>query len=225
MASAQTVNSNRHANDLYATPDFFTNLLVDVLMRDNFRFSNEGSTLYFLEPYAGPEQKIANALRNKLSCKVLTNDILPGCLGNIDLSIIENYKRLPWVHGVVTNGPYNLLNDINHVIQLYDRAIDMMALLVRQTWLTAGGSGEGKAYLRAQWLERHPPSKVMVLPRYNWTDNKTTGKPQSDACAHYWVIWDKWGDWRPDKPYEVFPKDGVPGFQQRTESFTQGMMQ
>lgn len=211
MATAQTTKATRHTHDFYPTPSFFTNLLlskVPIAGGVGEPFVGNGAIAQVIDDHS-----------DRVWC-AWTNDIVeysgwkPASL--LDLSTKENWEFVPVLDWYVTNPPFNLMNDPWYLNALYEKCRVGLALLVRQTWMTAG-SGQSGVSDRGLWLEEHPPTKQIVLPRYCWADNKTTGKPQVDACAHYWVIWHKQG-WRPEVAIEVVTGRNIPGWQQRTSS-------
>lgn len=80
----------------------------------------------------------------------------------------------------VTNPPFSQAIDIIPFAIYY--SILGAAFLLRLSFLEPTKS-------RAPFLIRHPPNKLIVLPRYSFSGD---GKTDSVTCA--WMIWDKTGE-------------------------------
>lgn len=78
---------------------------------------------------------------------------------------------------VVTNPPFNEASTIVPIA--YNRAAKGIAMLLRLSYLEPVES-------RGAWLNEHPPTKLIVLPRISFTGN---GKTDSVTCA--WMVWKK----------------------------------
>ena len=186
MASAQTSKETRQPLDFYPTPEFYTRALLEHLPID------KGDDI--LCPFAG-NGDIAQVLACHTGYLPLCNDLhsYGYTLDYMeDLSNLGHYKYLPKCEWVIDNPPYNLISNTDHVKELYNLATKGLCLLLRQTWYSAG-TGQTGVSDRGRWLSKHPASMRITLPRYPFANNSKTGKPQTDACAHEWVIWDKTG--------------------------------
>lgn len=131
-----------------------------------------------VEPCSG-EHDITNVLRKHHGVEyVFTNDL--DCKRDADLhldakdSAIYRGRNVSWV---VTNPPFSEAFEI--LKTAYESCSDGCAFLVRLSFLEP-------TYDRGPWLAAHPPSHVLVLPRYSFTQN---GKTDSVTCA--WVVWQK----------------------------------
>ena len=190
MASAQTSKETRQPLDFYPTPEFYTRALLENYPLENMYRSRKISILF---PFVG-DGAIPRELLNYVSFFSHYNDLHDyGFPLNtqLDLSDPVNRSRLPQSDYVIDNPPYNLLS-LDLIQDLYDKADIALCLLLRQTWYSAG-TGQTGVSDRGRWLSGHPASMRITLPRYPFANNSKTGKPQTDACAHEWVIWDKTG--------------------------------
>lgn len=212
MSGAQTSKSTRKANDFYPTASFFTHLLmakVPVIHGEvGEPFVGNGAIARVLQEYGRVNLAWTNDL---VAYEGWERD------SAIDLSIPANWGEVPILDGHVTNPPFDILNNVWALENLYAACDKFMGLLVRQTWVHAG-CGESGTHPRGEWLEAHPPTKVIVLPRYNWADSTKNGRPQADAAAHYWLFWDKTHQWLPEVPYELVTGKNIPGWKQRTDT-------
>ena len=81
---------------------------------------------------------------------------------------------------VVTNPPFNEAFDI---VRRSVEAGCPSCYLLRLSWVEPTRSSEEKGG-RGQWLSKHPPEAMIVLPRYSFTGD---GKTDSVTCA--WFCW------------------------------------
>lgn len=156
----------RRPNDFYPTPEWATHeLLSQVEIR--------GSVL---ECCAGAGD-IASPLRRS-GLMVITNDIDGRHLTDCHFDAV-----LPWPVGngmpdwVVTNPPFSLAPEI--VPMAYNRSRIGVAILLRLSFLEPVEN-------RGHWLNQHPPTTLIVLPRISFTGD---GKTDNVTCA--WMVWDK----------------------------------
>lgn len=163
----------RRKNDWYPTPAWATKELLR-------HVSVTGSVL---ECCAG-DGAIADALGGQGSTVggVWRNDIDPGW-NDLDFNCdvadprtwdVLHVRRFDWV---ITNPPFNQAAQI--VPLAYEHSGFGIAMLLRLSYLEPVRD-------RGEWLNAHPPSKLIVLPRISFTGN---GKTDSVTCA--WMIWDK----------------------------------
>lgn len=82
--------------------------------------------------------------------------------------------RIDWV---VTNPPFNVAAQI--IPLAYKHADKGIAMLLRLSYLEPTED-------RGRWLNEHPPSALIILPRISFTGD---GKTDSVTCA--WVVWEK----------------------------------
>jgi hypothetical protein len=170
--------SNRTAFDYYPTPRWMT----EALWQRMSVWSGTGNH-YVLEPCAG-RLAIASVLRGRNRVlHVESNDLDPStpCDTHLDSARPEywdairqrRHNRPDWG---VTNVPYNLADAI---VPLAVASLDVFATVLRLSWLepTAG---------RAAFLSAHPPTRVIVLPRYSFKGNRKT-----DSVTSAWFVWQR----------------------------------
>lgn len=163
----------RRANDFYPTPAWATE---ELLRRVEIRGS-------VIECCAGAND-IARALHCPNASRLLwTNDI---DLERYHPSHFDAADKHGWMdfrreHGdmewVVTNPPFNAAAQI--VPLAYGFASAGIAMLLRLSFLEPVED-------RGAWLNYHPPTSMIVLPRISFTGN---GKTDSVTCA--WMVWKK----------------------------------
>jgi hypothetical protein len=153
--------------DYYPTPEFATNALLN---------SGEPIGGLILEPCTG-DDAIAEVLRNRAGM-VVTNDIDFSRTADFHQNILD----AKWLFGfefnwIVTNPPFSLASQI--VPLCYERATEGIAMLLRLSFLEPVES-------RGAWLNEHPPTTLIVLPRISFTND---GHTDSVTCA--WMVWNK----------------------------------
>ena len=174
----------RRALDAYFTPAWQTRALL----------ANQWVSGVVLEPCAG-DDAIARVIRDELrpAGGVVTNDVDP--LMNADAAISADSPLLSQTLGevdwIVTNPPYTMPLCRDIVQRSIRHARVGVAMLLRLSFLEP----TAKVNPRGQWLATNPPSRILVLPRYSYTQN---GK--SDSCTTAWMIWLKREAWRENKP-------------------------
>lgn len=168
----------RREKDFYPTPQWATDVLLQYTQPHGF----------ILEPCAG-NGAISDVLARK--CSVVTNDIDPkhNTTYTEDVSDTEGWTRLPRADWVITNPPFS---DSYEIARLsYEHAKWGSAMLLRLTFLEP-------CLRRASWLQKRPPSKIIVLPRISFTGD---GKTDSVTCA--WFVWEKWN---PNQRIYIHPR-------------------
>ena len=165
----QEIQMARRSNDFYPTPSWATERLLGL-------FPLTGTVG---EPCSGAGD-VANVLRRHN--KVWTNDIDLDHVADshYDLTDPEIWGKLPDCDWIVTNPPFKIAAAI--VPAAYEKARLGLAMFLRLSYLEPCQN-------RAQWLEDHPLTKLIVLPRFSFTGN---GK--SDSCTTAWMVWDKRDD-------------------------------
>jgi hypothetical protein len=83
----------------------------------------------------------------------------------------------PGIDWIVTNPPFNVAAQI--VPNAFNHAVKGIAMLLRLSYLEPVED-------RGAWLNSHPPSDLIVLPRISFTGD---GKTDSVTCA--WMVWRK----------------------------------
>jgi hypothetical protein len=149
-----------------------------------------------LEPCVG-DWSIANELREVPGVTVATNDIDPERTAtfHVDASHEALYRQLDIHCGgcdwVITNPPYAMPMCTNIVQQAVKHARVGVAMMLRISFREP----TAKVNPRGPFLEQHPISRLLTLPRYSFTGN---GK--SDSATTEWAIWLK-----PDAPGRDLP--------------------
>lgn len=161
----------RRQNDFYPTPTFATEILL--------RHVVVTGTIF--EPCVG-DGAIARVVDRRGT--VFASDIdrsRRGCTMYGDASVAgfwgEAVPELGCINWVVTNPPFNCAADI--VPLAYEHARDGIAMLLRLSYLEPVEN-------RGAWLNAHPPTCLIVLPRISFTGN---GKTDNVTCA--WMVWEK----------------------------------
>jgi len=156
----------RRKNDFYPTPSWATAILL----------KHVSITGTILEPCSGAED-IANELRRHN--EVWTNDIDRSHTADsyYDLTDPVSWGKLPDCDWVVTNPPFNIAPIA--IPAAYEKARLGVAMFLRLSYLEPCQN-------RAEWLDAHPPTKLIVLPRISFT-----GDGRTDSCTTAWMIWDK----------------------------------
>lgn len=163
--------ATRRKHDFYPTPEFATETLL--------RYVPITGTIF--EPCVG-DHAIARILERR--GKVFTNDIDPSRDSWFQLDAANSGSWANHFHSldldwVVTNPPFNQAAQI--VPLAFDHAREGIAMLLRLSYLEPVEN-------RGTWLNDHPPTVLIVLPRISFTGD---GKTDNVTCA--WMIWDKSG--------------------------------
>lgn len=171
-------SGERSAFDWYPTPDFFTRSLVyhvpEIEQANVFEC-------------ASGDDDIVSVLVDEFRCRVLTNDIdrshvlarwhhdaTEPYVWQIAASFpFNNGRPLEWV---CTNPPFNLAFEmLKHAVE---HASIGVAFLLRKTFLEPTEE-------RGEWLSKHPPSRIIGLPRHNFRGDGV------DSVSCDWMIWEK----------------------------------
>jgi hypothetical protein len=159
----------RRKNDFYPTPEWATEVLVVSLP------SLSNATIY--ECCAG-DGAIANYLQQTTPyCHGNDIDITFDWESNFDVTDPALWNIRPRYDWVVTNPPFNQAGII--VPLAYNHAAVGIAMLLRLSFLEPVED-------RGAWLNEHPPTSLIVLPRISFTGD---GKTDSVTCA--WMIWER----------------------------------
>lgn len=167
----------RLKRDAYYTPAWMTRTLLR-------RLPVKLERCAVLEPCSGDEA-IAEAIKAERGWKhVITNDIDPGSGAEMHHDACAPYLEhalsgfRPWLVTCITNPPYSdWFRIVSHWVDLEVPC----AFLLRVTALEPPRSAKNKG--RADWLETHPPTGMIVLPRHSFTGDGT----DSATCA--WFLW------------------------------------
>lgn len=172
----------RRTNDFYPTPEWATRELVR-------RVDISGVVF---EPCVG-DGAISGALAKapqSSEARIYTGDIDPQwspmvCGDALErqfwddaVSRIESdFMYSTEIDWVVTNPPFNVAAQIVPIA--FNRAAKGIAMLLRLSYLEPVEN-------RGSWLNQHPPTDLIVLPRISFTGN---GKTDNVTCA--WMVWRK----------------------------------
>lgn len=92
---------------------------------------------------------------------------------------------------IITNPPFNQAAQI--VPLAYSHARVGMAMLLRLSFLEPCRD-------RARWLQQHPPTQLICIPRISFT-----GDGKTDNVATAWMLWDK--RWHAPHGIKVIPRE------------------
>lgn len=163
--------TGRRDDDFYATPAWMTRaLLRRCPLVDGGRICEpcvgDGGILHELPP----------------DCDTLTNDlvarppVVPEFL--LDARRPESwaaFRKTGPIGVVLTNPPFNSAFDIVRAAWPYaERAV---VLLLRLSWLEPTED-------RGPWLEQYPPTRLIVMPRWDFRGNGDT-----DSVTAAWMVW------------------------------------
>jgi len=164
----------RRANDFYPTPAWATRELLA-------RVAIKGAVI---EPCMG-DGAIARVLddggtwvygsdidRSRPSCSFYGDAANRDLWETIQATMPDD--KIDWV---VTNPPFNRAAEI--VPLAFEFAIEGIAMLLRLSFLEPVED-------RGAWLNEHPPTELIVLPRISFTND---GRTDSVTCA--WMVWRK----------------------------------
>jgi hypothetical protein len=169
FASAPEKKKKRRLHDAYPTPSWATEILLK-------RYHHIKGVVF--EPCVGDGDMARPLSENSRIAAVIANDLLPQKPADrhFDARLPEAYKGLKpdWI---ISNPPYSSAFEI--VRQSYQSATHGCAFLLRLSFLEP-------TIERGPWLDEHPLTCCIVLPRISFTAD---GKVDSVTCA--WMVWDK----------------------------------
>ncbi len=159
----------RRANDFYPTPESATEILLKHVPLSGIIF----------EPCVG-DHAIARVVKRR--GKLYTNDIDKTRDSWFQLDAAksnswEDHFAAIAADWVVTNPPFNVAAQI--VPLAFEHAREGIAMLLRLSYLEPVEN-------RGAWLNEHPPTTLIVLPRISFTGN---GKTDNVTVA--WMVWSK----------------------------------
>jgi hypothetical protein len=161
--------------DFYETPAYMTRALLAHVPEIR-------GTI--LEPCAG-DLSIARILSAEGGLKVFTNDIDPNRPADHHANAADpDFATLmaPFVDWVVSNPPYEMPL-CTHIVQNMIRTARVgVAMMLRLSFKEP----TSKVNPRGPFLELHPITRELVMPRHSFTGN---GK--SDSVTTAWMIWSK----------------------------------
>lgn len=159
----------RRENDAYFTPTSATEQLVK-------RVRLTGAVC---EPCVG-EHAIADVIRRESITRLITNDLDRKRTADHheDAAHFVFWRKLEALGGidwVVTNPPFLVAVEILKYAQAHARK--GVAMLLRLSILEPCDD-------RGEWLQEHPPTRLMVLPRISFT-----GDGKTDSVTLGWCVW------------------------------------
>lgn len=164
----------RRQNDFYPTPEWATRELLRHVPQIGG---------YILEPCVG-DGAIARVIDGdnrvvygsdidpQMNCSFCGDATRRDFWAGVRETMFEG--RIDWV---VTNPPFNVASQI--VPLAYEHSDKGIAMLLRLSYLEPTED-------RGAWLNEHPPTGLIILPRISFTGD---GKTDSVTCA--WMVWDK----------------------------------
>ena len=189
LAKARTRKAgkaDRRALDRYDTPEWATAALLATFPHI------VGDTL--LDPCCG-NGAMARLVGERFST-IRTNDCDPTVQADTHLDAADAALYDPRPCWVVTNPPFNAAGDICYqAIEGLTRsvlglggALFGVAMLLRITFAEPCGSSPVAPRNGRLWLERYPPTGLLVLPRIDF--RRDGGSDSATAC---WFIWSRGG--------------------------------
>jgi len=153
----------RRLLDFYPTASFLTEALLD-------KVKIEGPVY---EPCSG-QNHITDVLE-RAGAFVTTNDIDPNTPAAYHRDATEE-KTWSYNRWTVTNPPFNCAFEIlKHAVKFSSQGV---AILVRLSFLEP-------TLARGPWLKANPPTKLIILPRFSFTQDGNT-----DSVTVCWAIWE-----------------------------------
>lgn len=152
-----------------------------------------------LETCCGEQDIVKTILANEPSrgriLDIHTNDIDPNIYAEYHLDasnsmsyapdILHGISHFPSVDWHITNPPYNIAPKIIPLAFAHARV--GIAMLLRLTYLEPTTRSKRKdAVHRGWWLQKYPPTDLLILPRYSYT-----GDGKTDSVTSAWMVWDK----------------------------------
>lgn len=166
------MSTPRRNLDQYFTPAHATHELQR-------RVRIEGSVLECCSGDGG----ISKALVLQTGEPIITNDIDDALAADFHFDATKPDEWLVKTDWIVSNPPFNCAPQI--IPLAYVNAAVGIAMLLRLSYLEPCES-RVVASRRGKWLQQHPPTQLIVLPRISFTGN---GKTDNVTCA--WFVWDK----------------------------------
>lgn len=162
----------RRAFDYYPTPAWMTLALL-----------RRVHPLDVIEPCAG-QLAIVNVLKAKGVSVVGTNDLDPStpCDSHEDACRWEYWNALrerpinQRPYWGITNVPFDLAD---RIVPLAASALPVFATILRLSWLEPTAA-------RQRFLEKRPPSTLIVMPRWDFK-----GRGATDSVTSAWFIWEQ----------------------------------
>lgn len=166
-------SEGRHALDFYETPPWLTLLAL--------KYTPISGTV--AEPCAG--YGAIEKVFKMAGFEVWTNDIDPEKKADRhgDASDPVYWQTWPGADWVVSNPPYKDLS-APIVINAYEKARQGIAMVLRLNWFEGCDD-------RADFLKKHPPTKIINVPRYCYRKGTATNKWATDQCPTNIYIWEK----------------------------------
>ena len=193
MICADSINGiTRHSLDFYESPSWF--------ITEMLRYVNLSGVIG--EPCVGAGA-IASLLQVCPNTNLWTNDIDPNKAADYhyDATLPESWEQLPECDWICTNPPYGD-KAAPIIVNAYAKARVAVAAFLLTSFLEPCGD-------RAKFLEKHPPSLVLVYPRYCFRKDKANKRWATDNITISCFVWDKRVT---DQRLIVRPADKIAGY-------------
>jgi hypothetical protein len=137
-----------------------------------------------VEPCSGDNSIARVLLLERPGIEVRTNDIDPSTPAqqHMDATGRAFWEQAAPFDWAVSNTPFEMPTCLEIVQHAVTHAKVGVALMLRLTFLEPTDT----RHPRGPWLEAHPLSRLLVLPRYSFTGN---GK--SDSVTTAWFLWSR----------------------------------
>jgi hypothetical protein len=178
----------RRTNDFYETPPWMTRALLHHVPEIAGTILEPCAGDLSIEAVLSSESMASLNSPGAQSVTLITNDIDPNRVAefHLDAADPELYRQIAHRYGgvdwVITNPPYQMPLCTNIVSLAVRHARVGVAMMLRISFKEP----TAKVNPRGPWLEAHPITRELVMPRHSFTGN---GK--SDSCTTAWMIWSK----------------------------------
>lgn len=167
----------RRQNDFYPTPEWATKELTRRISIRGTVFECCAGDGAIARPLATDRSFVYTGDIDPAWSPLVCGDALERGFWNDAENIIED--GIDWI---VTNPPFSVAPQIIPIA--YSHASKGIAMLLRLSYLEPVEN-------RGEWLNRHPPNMLIVLPRISFTGD---GKTDNVTCA--WMVWKKDAKWQ-----------------------------
>ena len=161
----------RRARDFYETAEWQIRALL----------AHQAIAGTILEPCVG-DGSIARVLADVDGVHVVTNDVDPArpAACHCDAATADLYRAVGPVDWVITNPPYRMPACTAIVARAVEHARVGVAMMLRISFREP----TAKVHPRGPFLQAHPISRLLTLPRCSFTGNGKT-----DSATTEWAIW------------------------------------
>jgi len=166
-----------HDVELYPTPSWITNALLDVE-----EFDKEWS---IWEPACG-NGAIMEVLEKRGYDDVYGSDLYDFGVGDVGIDFLSLSKKKQYVNAIITNPPFSLAEQFVHKALEY--ATRKVAMLLRLAFL------EGQGRYKRMFKERCPPTRVHVFSQRVTMYPLGTERKGAATSAIAWFVWERGED-------------------------------